>query len=49
MINIGNNSARIHKGALKSTLAPVFGLIYALKLLFLGSVFTGKQLNESEN
>lgn len=49
MINTGNHSDRIHKGAVKSTRAPVFGLIYALELLFLGSVFTGKQLNESEN
>lgn len=49
MINTGNHSDRIQEGALKSTLAPVFRLIYALKLPFLGLVFTGKQLNESEN
>lgn len=49
MINTGNRSDRIHEAAVKSTRAPVFGLIYALELPFLGLVFTGKQLNESEN
>lgn len=49
MINTSNHSDRIPEGALKSTRAPVLGLIYALKLLFLGLVSTGKQLNESEN